>query len=84
MRPASNHEYCTFVCSVIDEDLARAHRLCAAIGSQFPETLELWAEIVTCADAWSRYKQLDRELFDTAKASAYSWEQWNQIKQGTY
>lgn len=79
---AQKRTYCSFMCRAINEDLDRTRRMCEVLGTDSPVVAEMWAEIVDCADAWTRYKQLDRKVFDLAVSVGYTREQWMAVKDG--
>ena len=51
----AEHKHCTFLCKSIDEETARAQRICQALdGTDSPLITGLLSEINACADAWTQ------------------------------
>lgn len=71
--------YCSFVCKVISSELAKAQRVCQALGADTSLVAELWAEVVALSDGWSRYQALDRRIRREAAAVGFTDEQWRQL-----
>lgn len=81
---AKSHRYCTLMCRLIEDELKRAQRVTSALGGVPSVPGELWAEIVTCADAWARYRELDRQVYDIALSAGYIADEWNAIRLNGY
>ena len=81
-QAARDRTYCSFMCRAIDEDIERTQRMCEVLGTDSPVVAGMWSEIIECADAWTRYKQLDRQVFDLAVSVGYTREQWMAVKEG--
>jgi hypothetical protein len=75
------HEYCTFLCRVIDREISHAQRACEALGNS-PLTNELWSEVVALSDAWTRFQELNTEVYRHAKSVGFTDEQWQLIWEG--
>lgn len=77
----SGYNYCSFICSAIDQEMDKAQRICQAIGSD-GLTSELWTEVVALSDGLTRYMELDRRLYREARSVGITDEQWQAIKNG--
>lgn len=79
-RAAPGRDSCSFVCRAIATDMARAERACRALGADNPMTSRLWSEIVELSDAWTRYQDVDHEVYQHALSVGFTDEQWRAIK----
>ncbi|MGW8815508.1 hypothetical protein [Gordonia terrae] len=43
-------------------------------------TSRLWSEIVEISDAWTRYQDVDRQVYRHARSVGFTDEQWKAIK----
>lgn len=76
------HQYCSFICGLIDREFETAERIRNALG---PSDLSasLWAEIATLSDTWTRIADLDRRIYKAALAAGYESAEWADVKRGT-
>ena len=72
---------CCFMCRLITEELKRTLNVCTALGAEGVSS-ELWAEAVAVSDGWTRFLQLDRQLYRAALAVGITNEQYQAIKAG--
>ena len=79
----AEHKHCSFLCKAIDEEVARAQRICQALdGTDSPLTAGLLSEISAVADGWNKYRKLDVALLELALSVGITREQWQAIKRG--
>ena len=81
MGPDSKHPHCSFICHVLDNELAKTQRVCEVVGQGAIST-ELWLTVVELSDAWTKYRQLHSRLFQVAANAGITDEQWRGIKRG--
>lgn len=74
--------YCTLICRAIDDELARAQRICEALGAGNPMASKVWAETVALSDGWSQLRELDSRLYRAALSVGFTDEQWQTMKEG--
>jgi hypothetical protein len=65
-------QYCSSVCCIIDNELAKAQRVCEAVGAS-PSSSELWAAAAALNDAVTEYHRLHRQLFGGARSVEDAW-----------
>ncbi|BBZ27871.1 hypothetical protein MMAD_21660 [Mycolicibacterium madagascariense] len=73
-------EYCAYPCKVIDTEMSKTRRVCAAIGPG-AATGELWASLVEASDALDRYLTADAALREQARSVGITDEQWQAFKE---
>jgi hypothetical protein len=70
------------LCSIIDGELAKAQRVCEAVGAS-PSSSELWAAAAASNDAVTEYRRLHRQLFGVARSVGITEDAWFAIKRGS-
>jgi hypothetical protein len=74
-------QYCSSVCCIADNELAKTQRVCEAVGPS-PSSSELWAAAAALNDAVTEYHRLHNELFGVARSVGITEDAWLAIKRG--
>jgi hypothetical protein len=77
----SGHAHCTFICRMLDDELAAAQRVCEAV-AQTGFSSDSWAAIATAADAWSEYQRHCDKIHALALSVGISDGQWAALMGG--
>ena len=79
---SGGRQYCSSVCCIIDNELAKTQRVCEAVGPS-PSSSELWAAAAALNDAMTEYHRLHRQLFGVARSLGITEDAWYAIKRGS-
>lgn len=74
-RRALGRSHCSLICRAIDDELARAQRICQAVGAG-SQSAELWTKTVELNDGLTELHQLHSQLRGIALSAGLSAEQW--------
>lgn len=82
IRPSDGkgrYQYCSAACRAVAIEMARAQRVCEAIGQ---DNGKLWASVVMLSDALAEYHAEDARLQNLAASVGISEARWFDIKNG--
>lgn len=80
-RKGAGFQHCGHICRLIDLELAKAQRVCTAVGAS-PATTELWTAAVELSDSYTRLVQIHARLKTGALREGMTERQWAVLVSG--